>query len=126
MTRSGPEATGEGASHGRAPLLHHVLLVSILLMGLVLIAGLGLVIYGFVGTLSTAENVASAEDGTPPAAYERTIRLPEGRRIIDSFAVGDRLVIRLGGDGEDVFLLVEPDSGRLLGRIRVEAEGERP
>lgn len=93
-------------------------------MGLVLIAGLGLVIYGFVGTLSTAQDAAGTEDGTVAVAYERTIRLPAGRRVVDSFALGDRLVIRLGGDREDLFLLVEPDSGRVLGRIRVVAAGE--
>ncbi len=114
----------DGAAPAPAPLLHHVLLVSILLMGLVLIAGLGLVIYGFVGTLSTEEAAGPAPDSGAP--YRHTLSLPAASRIVESFALGDRLALRLHTPEGEVLLLIDPGTGTEVGRIRFAPAGEAP
>ncbi len=115
----------DGAATAPAPLLHHILLVSILLMGLVLIAGLGLVIYGFVGTLST-EEAAGTGPATDRAPYRHTVSLPAASTVVESFALGERLALRVRTPDGDLLLLIDPASGREVGRIRLVATDPAP
>ncbi len=94
-------------------------------MGLVLIAGLGLVIYGFVGTLSTEEAADTVPD-THRTPYRHTLSLPAASTVVESFAIGDRLAVRLRTPEGDLLLLIDPGTGSEIGRIRFAPSGEAP
>ncbi len=77
-------------------------------MGLLLVGGLILLGYG---VYSNVAKLSSPGDGV-------AAMLPEGARIVDMVATGDRVVLRLENAGAGQRLLVfDPVSGQLTGAL---------
>ena len=53
----------------------------------------------------------------PVAARAAVLEEPTGTRIVTIAAVGDRLAVQLQGGGPDRVLLVDPQTGSVVGRL---------
>lgn len=92
------------------PALPRLLILGLTLTALLTVGGIGLVVYGFAAGLSTPDG---------GAAFEQRLDLPAGAAAVRSYAIGDRLAIELRlVDGNLEVLLLDPNDGRLTGRIR--------
>lgn len=87
-------------------------------MGVLLIAGLGLLGYGFYskagqtgGKPRPASSVAAAGDAFGSVA----VPLPAGARIEQVLAAGDRVVLRVTGAGPERFVVLDPADGSVAG-----------
>lgn len=82
-------------------------------MGLLILAGLGLVAYGLVGGTSKLTS-------SPAGFGEISLDLPAGCAIAEAEAEGGRIIVRTEGPGErgcQQVLVIDQSSGKILGRI---------
>ncbi len=89
--------------------------VLVIVMGLMIVAGVAIVVTTIVNRMSAPPRTTTGFD---------TVRLamPAGCRVLEATAVGERLALRLGdGPRCQSVLLIDPASGRLAGRIDLEA-----
>jgi hypothetical protein len=91
----------------------------VILMGLLILAGLGLLVYGVVGQVSELSQTTGGPGGFDAAR----VALPAGCVLAAADLDGGRLVLRVDGpanqpDCQQVILL-DPASGAELGRITV-------
>ncbi len=105
----------------------HSIKALVLVMGLLILAGLGLLVYGVVGQVS--ELAAPGAPGAPrgpsaPGGFDAaSVTLPAGCVLAEAHLEAGRLVLRAGGpasrpDCQQVILL-DPASGAELGRITI-------
>jgi hypothetical protein len=87
----------------------------VIFMGLLIVAGLGLVVYGMVSQVSDMPEATAGFD-------EAEVPLPTGCSVVETRVDGDRLVVRT--DGPDGFepcqriIIIDLESGEVLGRVR--------
>ena len=97
----------------------------VILMGVLIAGGLVLLIYGVIGGLPGAQT-----DGRPDARLDdisggfgdTTVVLPPGCVIAESVVADGTLVLRVDGPAErgcQQVILLDPKSGRELGRVKV-------
>jgi hypothetical protein len=80
-------------------------------MGVLLLAGLGVVIVTIV-------HRATAPRPAPEAAGRATLALPPGAKIADMIAVGERLELQIAEtDGSGMLILLDPRTGAVLETI---------
>lgn len=88
----------------------------VIFMGLLLVAGFGLLAYGMyskAGQLGKSGGAARAADG---AVFGQTeVPLPAGARVEQMVAAGERVVLRISGGGSERYLVLDPASGRVAG-----------
>ena len=93
----------------------------VIIMGVLIIAGLAVVvvtIYNRIQARSQVSASAAADEGAAPAFDRATIPIPAGCRVANIAPAGDRLLMQLEGSGGcDQILIVDLQSGRLLGRL---------
>jgi hypothetical protein len=83
----------------------------VIIMGVLIVAGTGVVIYTVAKRVSQSGHNAAG----PVAA---SLTLPAGCGVAEMTAVGDRLALRLAGDGEcRQIMLVDPATGAITGHI---------
>ncbi len=90
----------------------------VVLMGLLIVAGLALVVYALVTRVS---------DGTgSPSGFDATaVPLPAGCTLAEAHIEAGRLVLRAEGPAErgcQQVILLDPESGKVLGRVTVAPE----
>ncbi len=94
-------------------------LVSI--MGLLILAGLGLLVYGMVGQVS-----GIAAPGDPDGFDQTVISLPIGCSVAETRVDGDRLVVRtegpLGHKSCQEIIIIDLQSGEVVGRVKIEPQ----
>jgi hypothetical protein len=88
--------------------------VLVIFMGLLIVAGLGLLVYGMANQVSTMTQSGNGFDAA-------TVAIPAGCELAEARIDEGRLVLRVEGplgrpDCQQVILL-DPDSGEVLGRI---------
>ena len=83
----------------------------VIIMGVLIVVGTGVVIYTVAKRVSQSGRPAAG----PVAA---SLVLPAGCSIAEMTAIGDRLALRLAGDGDcRQILLVDPANGAIAGHI---------
>jgi hypothetical protein len=102
-------------------------------LGILIVGGFVLLIYGFYTSLSDPEFKMSKDKGgeasapagervaTSPRSFgESRISLPDGCTLIEMRPDGDRLYLRTGPSGLcERVLVVDPNSGEILGTLVV-------
>lgn len=80
--------------------------VLVVAMGVLIVLGVGAIVYG----------IATRLDLSKAAAFDGRVELPQGSRILDMTASGDRLVLRVAvPDGGERLIVVDLARGRQLG-----------
>lgn len=84
-------------------------------MTLLIVVGLGVLAWG----LSRQADKVGAASPRPAAVSDGfgsvAVALPAGARIEQVMAAGDRVVLRVTGAGDDRFVVLDPQSGRVAG-----------
>ena len=92
--------------------------VLVIFMGLLIVAGLGLLVYGMVNQVSRI-----AGPGTADGFDETVISLPIGCSVVETRVDGDRLVVRTDGplDYEACrkIIIIDLQSGEVVGRVKI-------
>ncbi|MHA1152300.1 MAG: hypothetical protein ACTSQ7_06470 [Alphaproteobacteria bacterium] len=88
----------------------------VIFMGLLILAGLGLLVYGVVGQVSEVSG-----PGASVGFDAASVALPGGCVLAEARIDEGRLVLRVGGPPSypqcQLVILLDPDSGAELGRI---------
>ncbi len=90
----------------------------VVFMGLLIVAGLALVIYALVTRVSDGTGPSGGFDAT-------TVLLPAGCTLAEAHAEAGRLILRAEGPAErgcQQVILLDPESGKVLGRVTVAPE----
>ena len=90
----------------------------VVFMGLLIVAGLALVVYALVTRVSDGTGPLGGFDAT-------TVPLPAGCTLAEARIEAGRLVLRAegpAGRGCQQVILLDPESGKVLGRITVAPE----
>ncbi len=100
----------------------------VFVMGLLILAGLGLLVYGVVGQIS---EISGPGPGTAPGAapgaqdgFEETVvALPAGCSVVETRVDGDRLVVRTDGPPDygpcQKIIIIDLQSGEVVGRVSI-------
>jgi hypothetical protein len=84
--------------------------VLVVAMGVLIVLGVGAIVYG----------IATRLDLSKPVAFDGRVELPAGGRILDMTASGDRLVLRVAmPDGGERLILVDLSRGKALGALEL-------
>ncbi len=90
----------------------------VIIMGLLILAGLGLLVYGVVGQVTEI-----ATPGEAGGFDETVITLPAGCSVIETRVDGDRLVVRtdgpLGYEPCQKIIIIDLQSGEVVGRVKI-------
>ena len=90
----------------------------VIFMGLLILAGLGLLVYGAVGQVSEIAGPSTA-DGFD----ETVITLPVGCSVVETRVDGDRLIVRtdgpLGYKPCRKIIIIDLQSGEVVGRVSI-------
>ena len=87
----------------------------VIIMGVLIVIATAVVIYAIVRKVGGAPHPAAAPVAAPVAA---NVTLPDGCSVAEMVAAGDRLALRLAGEGDcRQILLVDPTSGAVTGHI---------
>jgi len=89
------------------------------LLALVIVLGV-LIMIGVVALIAGAMLGAGRRAEAPGTPYLTSVPARTGARIESAEIQGNRILMRLTGNGEEL-VIVDAASGRLLGRIRLEA-----
>ncbi len=88
----------------------------VIIMGLLILAGLGLLVYGVAGQVSEISG-----PGDSAGFDAASVRLPAGCVLAEARLDEGRLVLRVEGPADrpdcQLVILLDPDSGAELGRI---------
>lgn len=88
-------------------------------MGILLVAGLGLLGYGLMNVKNGSKPrvpAPAASTSAPAAEFGAlAVPVPAGSRVEQTLVVGDRLVLRLAGGGGERLLVLDPAEGRVAG-----------
>jgi hypothetical protein len=85
-------------------------------MGLLLMAGLALLVYGLMNVKSAGKTRPVATVAAPSADFGAVaVPVPAGSRVEQTLVVGERVVLRLAGAGADRLVVLDPADGKLVG-----------
>ena len=92
-------------------------------MGLLILAGLGLLVYGMVNQVSEVAGPGGLVAPDAPGGFDEVeIPLPAGCSVVETRVDDDRLIVRT--DGPDSFepcqkiIIIDLESGEVLGRVQ--------
>ena len=97
--------------------------VLVVVMGVMIVAGLGLIFVTIAHRLShphVGPSLAAAPSGTPGIAR---IELPPGTQVEEMSSAGNRIVLRLRAVDRESLLVLDQDSGRIVARIELSTAG---
>lgn len=91
----------------------------VVFLGVLLLAGLGLLGYGLYSK-APVKGTPSAASVTPAAAPvadfgQLAVPVPAGSRIEQMMVAGERVVLRLSGGGPERILVLDPGQGKVAG-----------
>jgi hypothetical protein len=91
--------------------------ILVIFMGLLILAGLGLLVYGMVNQVSEV-----AGPGGPGGFDEVEIPLPAGCSVVETRVDGGRLIVRTDGPDSNApcrkIIIIDLESGEVLGRVQ--------
>ncbi len=92
----------------------------VIFMGLLILAGLGLLVYGVVGQVSEVSDAGAPSEAT--GGFDETeIPLPAGCSVVENRVDDNRLIVRtdgpLGNKPCQEIIIIDLESGAELGRI---------
>ena len=94
------------------PASYRGLLALVIILGVLIVLGVGALIGGFM--LGAGRRTETA------APYETTVPVPvPGARIESAEIQGNRILMRLSEAGGDELVILDVNSGRLIGRVRL-------
>ncbi len=97
-------------------------------MGVLIIAGLGVIVVTIIHRLSNPPPViAVAAPAGPGASAHASIAAPKGTHLAATLAVGAHLVLHfVGTDGKDTLITLDPATGAILETIDLVPDTEHP
>lgn len=111
---------------------HRGLVMLVVTMGVLLVAGLGVIIVTIVYRISgddsqqndAAAIVVETSDTQLAARYapEISVARPAGAALIGATSAGDRLTLHFRESGRDTVVIVDLASGQVLSRVEIAAE----
>ncbi len=102
-----------------------ILKALVIFLGVVLVGGFALLIYGFATRIPHA-HPESARSKQPAGAFGTVaVPVPQGETVMGMVASGGRVVLRLGGTGGDRLVVLDPSSGRVVGQFVLTPEKTR-
>jgi hypothetical protein len=95
--------------------------VLVVVMGVLLVAGAAVLVATIVSRLAQRPALPAASAATRPVPFgETAVTLPLGSKLVGMQATGNRLVLQVERpDGRLEFLVLDPDTGTMLGRIEL-------
>jgi hypothetical protein len=90
--------------------------VAVVVMGILIIAGTGLLIVSIFNRDLVAR-ISAHRAAPPPAAIDVVLDQPTGTRIGGIAAVSERLAVLLQGAGPDRIVLIDPRTGAASGTV---------
>ncbi len=95
----------------------------VIFMGLLILAGLGLLVYGMVNQVSEVAGPGGpVAPGAPGGFDEVEISLPAGCSVVETLVDGDRLIVRTDGPDSNAscrkIIIIDLESGEVLGRVQ--------
>lgn len=97
----------------------------VVFMGILLVAGLGLMGYGVATKTGKPDTAAKPPVSAPVAGVqfgEITIPVPAGARLDQALVVGDKVVLRVTGAAADRLIVLDPADGRINGSFVLSPE----
>ncbi|MBI2236526.1 MAG: hypothetical protein HYU60_06185 [Magnetospirillum sp.] len=91
----------------------------VIFMGVLLFAGLGLLVYAMSTKARQAGTPTAPPAGTAAEFGRVEVTVPAGARIEQMVAAGERVVLRLSGTGPERLLVLDPAAGRLVGSFEL-------
>ncbi len=96
----------------------------VIIMGLLILAGLGLLVYGVVGQVSELAAPGAPSGPSAPGGFDAaSVALPAGCVLAEARIDEGRLVLRVEGPPSypqcQLVILLDPASGAELGRITI-------
>lgn len=103
-----------------------VIKAAVIGMGILIVLGLGLLVYGVstrLGNISASPSDTIPANGVP---FDSKLQLEKGQRVLGTTVDDGRLIVETGFDnGVRVFLIFDSGTGRGLGRITLGADAEQ-
>jgi hypothetical protein len=94
------------------------LIALVIIMGVLIVAGLVVVVVTIANRLGGADRTASTRAAVEFATVD--LPVPAGCEVMETTTADDRLILRLGtGERCNQVLIVDMATGRLLGRLRL-------
>ena len=94
----------------------------VIVMGLLILTGLGLLVYGVAGQVSEISGPGTAP-GAQGGFEETVVPLPAGCSVVEIRVDGDRLVVRMDGPPDyepcQKIIIIDLQSGEVVGRIKI-------
>jgi hypothetical protein len=87
----------------------------VVFLGVLLVAGLGLLGYGLYAKKPPNKGMSPAPAGVTAEFGAVSVPVPAGSRIEQMTSAGERVVLRLSGPGPEHLLVVDPAQGRVVG-----------
>jgi hypothetical protein len=92
----------------------------VIFMGVLLLAGLGLLGYGL---MTKTHHKGMAAPGANATDFGQvSVPVPAGARIEQMTAASDRVILRLSGTGPERIMVLDPASGRVTGSFALTPE----
>lgn len=93
----------------------------VIVMGILLAAGMGLLVWGISTRIGGGKTAATAPTPATTAVdtFDVPLVLAEGARIDSVSVAGERVIVRVSGSGGDEILVLDPTAGRVAGRFTV-------
>lgn len=111
LADSSDSSTAPAAAPQKQTLAYRGALLAVIVLGVLIVIALAILVAGFAMRMSGRSPRLA---GTAPAEFT----LAPGSRIESADVSGDRLVLRLSGQGGDEIDIVDLETGRLVTRIR--------
>jgi hypothetical protein len=95
----------------------------VIIMGLLILAGLGLLVYGMVNQVSEVAGPGGPVAPDAPGGFDEVeISLPSGCSVVETRVDGDRLIVRTDGPDSNAscrkIIIIDLESGEVLGRVQ--------
>ncbi|MBC7905667.1 MAG: hypothetical protein H7Y60_02840 [Rhodospirillaceae bacterium] len=100
----------------------------VVFMGILLVAGLGMIGYGVATKTGKPDMVAKPVSAAPVAGAqfgEITIPVPAGARLDQTLVVGQMVVLRVTGAGTERLIVLDPADGRITGSFVLSPENPK-
>ena len=95
----------------------------VVFMGVLLLAGLGLLGYGVTTQVGKKPRPAAAATAVPGTAFGAVaVPVPAGAKVEQTLVVGERVVLRLTGAGAERFVVLDPADGTVAGSFVLSPE----
>ena len=97
--------------------------ILVIFMGLLILAGLGLLVYGVVNQVSEVAGPGGPVAPDAPGGFDEVeIPLPAGCSVVETRVDGGRLIVRTDGPDSNApcqkIIIIDLESGEVLGRVR--------